>query len=504
MYRLTGQVGGALLKIVARRKQNITDPIAAQQEQLLQLVDQAKDTVFGRDHDFGAVRSVFDYQQRVPIRSFDEFWLDYWSSPFPLLTDVTWPGKIRYFAKSSGTTSGESKHIPCSDEMIKSNNTGGLQVLLHHLRNNPRSKISGGRTFLFGGSPNLDELAPGVLAGELSGIAARETPAWAGRGRYYPPPHLAGLTDWNDKLNRLANDCVGKNIRSISGVPTWLQILFERTLDANPSGDRRLASIFPDLELITHGGISFEPYETTFARFLAGSGAELREVYAASEGFIAIADRGYRQGLQMLIDNGLFFEFVEIDQLDTPHPKRRWIGDAELDTEYALIVTTNAGLWSYTLGDIVRLVDLDPPRLVVVGRVSQTLSSFGEHISGEQLEIAVATAAAKLGLTVRDFAVAPIVGSAGAAVGYHRYLIETTSNDAAGIAAEIDASLSGQNADYRTKRVGDVAIAPPHVEIIPAGTFAAWMITNGKAGGQHKVRRVTTADQLGAITKSRQ
>ena len=501
IYRFTGWVGGLVLKICARQHRKASDPAASQQRQLLALLGAAKDTRFGQDHAFASIATVADYQQHVPIRAFDDFWTAYWSEPFPILNDVTWPGEIRYFARSSGTTTGESKHIPCSNEMIKANNRAGLEVLLAHLRNRPKSRVSAGRTFLFGGSPALDELAPGIFAGELSGIAARQTLRWAGTDRYYPPPELAEIADWNTKVDRFAQDCVGKNIRSISGVPSWLQVLFDRAFDAANINDQRLVKLFPELELITHGGINFGPYQAAFSELLEGSHAELREVYAASEGFIAVADRGPGEGMRMLLDNGLFFEFVHADQVSQPNPKRYWIGDVELDTNYALIITSCAGLWSYSVGDLVRFVDLEPPRLVVAGRVSQTLSTFGEHVTGEQIEIAVATAARNNGLNVNDFAVAPVHGL-GNAPGHHRYLIEAVGDPAHDLGPDIDASLAHQNADYRTKRVNDIVIAAPQVITVPSGTFAAWMTATGKAGGQHKVPRVTTPQRLDEIIQA--
>ncbi len=501
LYKVTGWLGSLPLKAYAKRRKAVSDPAEAQQRELLKLVRSAEHTQFGQDHGFATIASVDDYQQSVPIRTFDEFWNDYWSAPFPLLNDVTWPGTIRYFARSSGTTTGESKHIPCSNEMIKANNRGGVEVFLEHLANNPNSRVSAGRTFLFGGSPALDELAPGVFAGELTGIAARETPAWAGTDRYYPPPELAAITDWNDKVERFAQDCVGENIRSISGVPTWLQVLFNQAFETANIDNRRLVSLFPELELIAHGGVNFEPYQDAFAELLEGSRAELREVYAASEGFIAVADRGPGDGLKLLLDNGLFYEFVEPDQLDQPNPKRHWIGNVELNTDYALIITSCAGLWSYTIGDLVRFVDLQTPRILVAGRVSQTLSTFGEHITGEQLEIAVTAAARTAGVHVNDFAVASILGP-DTVVGHHRYVIETAEHSNADLTAAIDASLAEQNADYRTKRSNNIAIAAPRVRLVSNGTFAEWMTANGQAGGQRKVPRVTTPERLDNIIET--
>ncbi len=500
LYKITGWLGGLGLKAYARRNRKSIAPATAQKRQLLELVAKAKETKFGVDHDFANITTVAEYQSRVPIRTFDQFWADYWSEPFPQLDDVTWPGTIRYFARSSGTTTGESKHIPCSDEMITANNRGGFEVVIEHLRNNPNSRVSAGRTFLFGGSPTLDELAPGIFAGELSGIAARETPAIAGRDRYYPPPELAAISDWNDKVDRFARDCVGKNIRSISGVPTWLQVLFDRAFDIAGIDDRRLVTLFPDLELITHGGINFEPYQDAFTKLLEGSHAELREVYAASEGFIAVADRGPGDGMRLLLGNGLFYEFIDADQLDQPDPQRHWIDNVELDTNYAMIITSCAGLWSYAIGDLVRFVDLDTPRILVAGRVSQTMSTFGEHVTGEQLDIAVATAARHLGVTVNDFAIAPVFGT-DQAVGRHRYIIEIEGTPDGDLVEAIDASLAEQNADYRTKRTNDIVLSAPEVQTVPPGTFASWMTANGQAGGQRKVPRVTTPDRLDNIAQ---
>jgi len=497
-YKVTGWVGGLGLKAYAKRDRKAVVPAAAQERQLLKLVAQAQDTKFGTDHDFANITTVSGYQRRVPVRTFDQFWTDYWSTQFPQLDNVTWPGTIRYFARSSGTTTGESKNIPCSDEMIRANNRGGFEVLIEHLRNNPNSRVSTGRTFLFGGSPALDELAPGIFAGELSGIAARETPSIAGRDRYYPPPELSAISDWNDKVERFARDCVGKDIRSISGVPTWLQVLFDRAFDIHDIADRRIVTLFPGLELITHGGINFEPYQDAFSDLLKGSHAELREVYAASEGFIAVADRGPGEGMRLLLDNGLFYEFIEADQLNQPNPKRRWINNVELDTNYAMIITSCAGLWSYSIGDLVRFVDLDTPRILVAGRVSQTMSAFGEHVTGEQLEIAVARAARDLRVNVNDFTTAPVFGTE-QAVGHHRYVIEVQGTLRGHLESLIDAYLAEQNADYRSKRINNIVLSAPKVQTVRPGTFACWMTANGQGGGQRKVPRVATPQQLDEI-----
>ncbi len=504
--QLTGRLAGAALKAYARRPTRPVDAVETQRKQLISLVDRAKETSFGVDHYFGEVRSVGEFRERVPVRNYEQMWGDYWQAGFPTLEDVSWPGSIGYFARSSGTTTGESKFIPVSRQMVRANNAAGMQVVIEHLRNRPKSTVAEGRTFLFGGSPNLTELAPGVFAGELSGIAARETPSWAGRGRYYPPEDLASLLDWERKVELLAQDCVGRDIRSISGVPTWLQILFDRVFDLHGVEDERLAALFPDLELLTHGGVNFAPYQERFERLLEGGRAELREVYAASEGFIAVADRGPGEGMRLLLGNGVFYEFVEVDKIGDADAQRHWINDVKLDTDYAVIVTTCAGLWAYALGDVIRFVDLDPPRLLVVGRVSQSLSEFGEHITGSELELAVAKAAAASMVDVVDFAVAPIHHNPGdgEGAGRHRFLVEISTAGALErdrIGAALDESLQAQNADYRAKRRNAIVLGEPDIVTAQPDTFRAWMTSKGQLGGQHKVQRVVDEATLNAMTE---
>lgn len=497
-----GRAAGLVLKPLARHRRK-PDPLDAQTRQLTRLIDTARPTRFGQDHRFDIIDGIGTFQQHVPLRSYERMWREYWEPAFPRLDDVSWPGVMPYFARSSGTTTGESKYIPVSQQMVKANTRAGMEVVYAHLARRPDSTVLRGRTFLFGGSPNLEQLTDGTFAGELSGIAARETPTWVGRDRYYPPDQLASITDWEAKVDIIARHCIGNDIRSISGVPTWLKVLFDRAFDTHDIADHQLSRLFPDLELITHGGINFAPHRYRFEQMLQTSRAELREVYAASEAFIAVADRGPGEGMRLLIDNGVFYEFIPIDSIDDPDPPRLWLADVDLDTDYAVAVTTCAGVWAYLLGDVIRFVDLDPHRLLVVGRVSQTLSAFGEHVSGSQLEIAVAAAAHATHTTVADFAVAPVLHDRTSPAGHHRYLVEAhlpTPTAQHQFGEILDQSLTEQNADYRAKRGNDIVLGPP--EIIPAarGAFTAWMASRGQLGGQHKVKRVVDEELLDAMS----
>lgn len=468
-------------------------PADAQERQLRRLVTRGERTRFGRDHGFARIRSVADYQSAVPLRHYDDFWTGYWQPAFPLLDDLTWPGRVPYFARSSGTTTGANKFIPVSRAMCRANQRAVLDLLTHHVANRPASRILGGKNFMLGGSTDLTECAPGVLAGDLSGIAAKEVPWWA-NARYFPPPGLALIADWEEKARRLAARSLAQDIRTFGGTPSWLLVFVDQLRTLRPGVSGQLADYYPNLELLVHGGVNFAPYRRRFEDLLAGSRAETREVYPASEGFIAVADRGPGEGLRLLLDNGLFFEFVPVAELGSPNPTRHWLEIAEIGIDYALVVTSCAGLWSYVIGDTVRFVDLDRPRILVTGRTSYGLSAFGEHLIGEQIENAVASAAAAVGASVDDFTVAPIYPETPGALGRHLYLVEfspaLSAEGLATFARALDRSLSEASADYADHRAGGFGMGAPEIRPVPSGTFAAWMKSRGKLGGQNKVPRV--------------
>jgi GH3 auxin-responsive promoter len=478
------------------------DEVEAQRRKLLALVRAARGTRFGRDHGFAGITDVASYQSRVPLRRYEQFWDEYWKDDYPRLRDCTWPGTIQFFAVTSGTTSGITKNIPCSRAMNRSNRKSALDILVHHVSARRHSRILAGRSFMLGGSVRLREVAPGIFSGDLSGIAGRDVPFWA-RPRYFPPRELEAIEDWAEKIERLAPPSLAADIRSISGTPSWLLLFFDRLRQIAGSDDPRLRALYPDLELLIHGGVGFAPYRARFARLLEGGHAETREVYPASEGFIAVADRGPDDGLRLAIDTGLFYEFVPVEALDTADPPRLWLAEVETGRDYALVLSTCAGLWGYVIGDTVRFVSLDPPRIVVTGRTSYALSAFGEHLIVEEIEDAVSTAAAAIARDVTDFIVGALVPGADAdtAAGGHLYIVEfagerPSTESFAVFAAAVDSRLAKLNEDYAVHRAGDFGMAPPSIVPVAPGTFAAWMKSRGKLGGQNKVPRVITDDAL--------
>lgn len=486
-----------LFRLYARwrlRRLRALDPVATQRDQLDRLIRHARDTRFGRDHRFERIGTVAEYQAAVPLRRYEDFHQAYWKESFPHLRGVTWPESIPYFAVTSGTTTDVTKYIPVSRSMLRSNQRAALDLLVHHYANKPDTRLFGGRNMMLGGSTDLRRLAPGVESGDLSGIAAKAMSFWA-RPRAYPPLRLALIEDWERKLNALAEGAAREDIRSIGGTPSWLLILFDRMAELHPDTGRRLPALWPNLELLVHGGVNFEPYKPQFDRWLEGGAVDLREAFAASEGFIASSDRGYGEGLRLNVDHGLFFEFVPVEELDSENPTRHWLGTVETGVNYALVLTTCAGLWAWVIGDTVRFVERDPPRLLVTGRTAFTLSAFGEHLIDAEIEEAIAGAAKAVGGMVTDYSVGALFPDEERRLGRHLYVAEfalpgVSGEAIEGFAAELDTRLQEINEDYAAHRAGGIGLDGPAVLVMPAGGFADWMKRRGKLGGQNKVPRV--------------
>jgi hypothetical protein len=502
LQRLAGapvlrRTGDALFRHYARRRIACLDRLdldRAQQQTLLQLVDRARDTRFGRDHGFAHIRSVADYQRQVPLRSYEDFWRNYWQPTYPLLSNATWPGTIPYFALSSGTTSGITKYIPVSRAMLASNRKAALTTLTLFLAAHPGTPLFTGRIFFLGGSTCLTELRPDVRAGDLSGIVAVEVSSLL-RPYTFPPLDLALAGDWDHKVQVLAEQSARLPITALSGVPSWLLVLFDRL--KRVTGRERLADIWPTLRLVIHGGIKFDPYRSLFQKEL-GEHVALLETYPCSEGFVAAEDPRYGL-LRLLPDHGLFFEFVPVAELGQERPTRHTVADLEPGVQYAIVLTTCAGLWSYLVGDTVCFEQRRPLLLRFSGRTKYYLSAFGEHVISEEVEQAVANAAEAAGASVADFHVGPVFPTQPHLAGRHYYLIEFVQppSDVASFAAELDAALGRLNADYRAHRDGDLSLGAPEVWLVKTGGFAAWLRSLGKLGGQHKVPRM---DNSGTLT----
>ena len=468
------------------------DPVEAQRRALLRLVATAAATRFGRDHGFGSIRSVADYQAQVPLRTYEALWDAYLKGHYPRFDDLTWPGRIPFLALTSGTTQGATKYIPVSREMVASNRKAAKTMVAYHMAARPDSKLFRGRIFFLGGSTDLESPAEGVRQGDLSGIAAEEAGDWL-RPYTFPPLELALESDWDRKLALLADRSVDQPITLIGGVPSWLLALFGRLLES--TGKATIAEVWPALEVVVHGGVKFDPYRRSFEEVLGSPAIRLQETYPCSEGFIAFGDP--ETGLlRLMLDHGLFYEFVPVDELDSPRPTRHWLGDVAVGVNYAIVVSTCAGLWSHIIGDTVRFESISPPLLTFTGRTNYTLSAFGEHLISEEVEGAIAAAAARTGASVREWHVGPVFHGP---LGHHQFVVEFSTQpvDLAAFRQALDADLSRRNADYLAHRGEGVGLPLPALLVARPGGFDAWMRSRGKLGGQHKVPRM---DNSGALT----
>ncbi|WP_165245946.1 GH3 family domain-containing protein [Paludisphaera soli] len=471
------------------------DPVREQQRILRRLVDHARGTRFGRDHGFDAIRTVENYQRRVPIRTYESLWDEYLRDRYPVFEDLTWPGRIPYLALTSGTTQGATKYIPVSREMVRSNRKAAQTVTAAHLASRPDSKLFLGRVFFLGGTIRQEEPAPGVRQGDLSGVAAIELPP-ALRPYTFPPLDLALESDWDRKLARLAERSLDRRITLVSGVPSWLLMLFRRVLEL--ADKSTIAEVWPHLEMVVHGGVKFDPYEAAFREAIGSDAVRLQETYPCSEGFIAFGDA--ETGLlRLLVDHGIFYEFVPIADYDAnpDAADRCWLGDAKIGVDYVLVVSTCAGMWSHVIGDTIRFESLDPPLLRFTGRTKYSLSAFGEHLIQEEVEAALAAAAEATGSSIREWHVGPTFSGT---LGFHQYVIEfqQLAPDLSRYRSLLDEVLRRRNADYDAHRNPGSGIPAPAILAARPGAFEGWMRRRGKLGGQNKVPRM---DAGGAATR---
>lgn len=473
------------------------DAAAVQDATLMRLVRRAARTRFGADHGFDRIRTVEDYQDRVPIREYNAFWDEYWKAVYPNLAGQTWPDHIPYYALSSGTTTGSTKYVPVTWEMVASNRKAAMTTMAFFRHAYPKSPIFNGKFFFLGGSTDLRKQDDGSLAGDLSGIAAKEV-SDAVRPYSFPPLDLSLIPNWEVKLQKVTEQAVREPITAISGVPSWVLTLFDRAKQI--TGKSTIADIWPTLRLIVHGGTKFDPYRELFRKEIASDLVQFCEVYPCSEGFVATEDPRYRR-LRLLPDHDVFFEFVPVEDLGKDRPTRHTLRTLEVGVHYAVVITSCAGLWSYLVGDTVTFESKVPPLLRFTGRTKYFLSAFGEHLIQEEIDQAVAVAAKATGVDTIDHHVGPVYPSDPRQPGYHLYLVEfrgTKPPNLDEFAKSLDDKLCELNEDYAAHRVGDLTMLRPRIRVVPPGGFTEWMKSRGKEGGQHKVPRM---DNAGAITQ---
>jgi hypothetical protein len=474
----------------ARLRRAAASAAGCQHRVLRTLLRRAERTRFGREHGFDSIDSPEQFRRRVPIRDYVAY-LPWVERMLQGQSDVCWPGRVKQFAKTSGTTAGD-KNIPVTREMQRANTRAALALFSYYARRGPGrlKRLMRGKLLFLGGSTALATTSSGALVGDLSGIATGSI-----RGpladHYEPGLEIALLDDWEEKIQRVAQRVARRDIRFVTGMPSWVKILFDRVCllrGVDPSGG--ISRVWPNLQLLVHGGVNFAPYRATFeGYFREDHGLDYLEVYPASEGFIAIQAEADSGAMELQVDNGIYYEFVPLDQWHGPGAPRLGLEEVQPGVAYSVVISTNAGLWAYDIGDVVRFVSVDPPRILFAGRNKLFINAFGENVIAEQLCEAVARAAELTGASVLEFTAGP-TWPAGDKPGRHEYAVEFSAPPAGGceaFAARLDEKLRQLNNDYDTKRGGDLGMRPPLVRSLPPGAFYAWMKRCGKLGGQHKV-----------------
>jgi hypothetical protein len=468
-------------------------PDVAQQSIFQQLIDKGRRTEWGKLHHYSSIQTVRDFQQQVPVSSYEDLF-PYIERTMKGEQKVLWPSPIHWFSKSSGTTNARSKFIPVSSEsMDDCHFRGGKDLMALYVANRPETKVFEGKGLSIGGSLHENPYSKHGFTGDVSAVITKNLPSWAQYIRT-PSVEVALMSKWEEKIERMAEVTAKENVTSILGVPTWTLVLLERILAL--TGKKNILEVWPNFEVFIHGAVAFQPYRDLFTHTIFPSkDITYLETYNASEGFFAIQDDLGKVGEMLLMLNyGIFYEFVPMDQADQPYPKALTIEEVELDKNYALVISTNGGLWRYRVGDTVRFTSLNPFRLKVSGRTKHFINAFGEEVIVENAETAITRACEATGAAVKDYTAGPIYIGSGTQ-GRHEWIIEF-SNDPLSqdrFNQVLDETLREVNSDYDAKRYNDMVLQKPIIHVVPRGTFYSWMKNRGKVGGQHKVPRLSNS-----------
>lgn len=459
--------------------------VEVQHEVMLRLVDEARHTVFGQDHAFNTISSYEDFKKNVPIRDYEDL-RPYIERVVSGEKDVLWKGKPAYLAKTSGTTSGV-KYIPISKESMPEHIKAARNALLTYIHETGKVDFVNGKMIFLQGSPVLSE-KHGVATGRLSGIVAHHIPQYLQKNRL-PSYETNCIEDWEEKVDAIVEETFHEDMTLISGIPPWVQMYFDR-LSAKAHG-KKIKDIFKNFNLFVYGGVNYEPYRQRMEETI-GKKIDSIETYPASEGFIAYQDSQTERGLLLLTNAGMFYEFIPADEYFSERPRRLSLAEVELDTNYALILNTNAGLWGYSIGDTIRFVSKNPYRIVVTGRIKHYISAFGEHVIGEEVESALLEAASEYHVEVTEFTVAPQVTPVNGELPYHEWFVEfaTPPQDMEAFSRRVDEAMQKKNIYYFDLIEGNI-LRPLVIRSLAKGAFQQYMKSEGKLGGQNKVPRLS-------------
>lgn len=475
-------------------------PNEVQSELLLNLVRTAQDTVVGRKYDFKSIQSYQTFTERVPVSTYEEL--------EPLFSrtrvgeqNVFWNSNIKYFAKSSGTTNAKSKFIPVSTEALEDNHyKAGKDMLCMYLNNNPESQLFTGKSLRLGGSKQLYE-DNDTYFGDLSAILIDNLPFWA-EFSSTPSNKVSLMGEWESKMKAIIEETRNENVTSFAGVPSWMLVLLNRLLETTEKNN--LLEIWPNLELYMHGGVSFDPYREQYKKLIPSTDFKFYEIYNASEGFFALQDQNYTSEMLLMLDYGIFYEFIPMDTFGTLNQRTIRLNEVELNKNYALVITTNSGLWRYLVGDTVRFTSLNPYRIKVSGRTKHHINVFGEELMVENTDAAIAKTCEICNAEVIDYTVAPVFMN-GKEKGAHEWMVEfrRKPEDLEKFKNVLDETLQTLNSDYEAKRYNNMTLNPLVLNIARENLFYDWLKQQDKLGGQNKIPRLSNQreylDQLKAL-----
>jgi len=466
-------------------------PSEVQDEMLKRLLLTARPTEFGSKYFFDEIVNYEDFKNRIPISTYEQL-SPYIDRIMRGEQNILWPSPIKWFSKSSGTTNSRSKFIPVSQESLEEcHYKAGKDLISIYVNNYPDTQIFSGKSLAVGGSLQENNLDPTHSShfGDVSAVIMHNLPAWA---QFLRTPSLetALMNDWEEKIEKLARETADVNVTQIAGVPTWTALLLQRV--AELKGKSSVLEVWPNLEVFFHGAVAFNPYRKLFRQIIPSNEMHYWETYNASEGFFGIQDQPDSEDLLLMLDYGIFYEFVPMDQLDREHPDAITLDEVELGKNYAMVISTNAGLWRYLIGDTVRFTCKSPYRIRISGRTKHFINAFGEEIIVENAEVAVTKACEQTGAVIENFTAAPVYLEQGKRGG-HEWIIEfrVMPRSMDEFNAVLDNTLRSINSDYDAKRAHDLALVAPKVHAVSEGTFYNWMKKRGKLGGQNKVPRLS-------------
>lgn len=463
-------------------------PHEVQEELLFSLIKNAEYTTLGKKYDFGSIKSYSTFAERVPVSTYEEL------EPMIEQTrrgeqNVFWPSQIKWFAKSSGTTNAKSKFIPVSAEALEDcHYKAGKDLLCLYLNNNENSQLFTGKSLRLGGSKQIYE-DNNTFFGDLSAILIDNMPIWA-EFSSTPSNKVSLMSEWETKIPAIVRETINENVTSFAGVPSWMLVLMNKILEE--TGKNNLMEIWPNVEVYFHGGVSFEPYRDQYRKILPNVGFKYYEIYNASEGFFAIQDTNDSNELLLMLDYGIFYEFIPMDTFGTANQKVVRLADVELNKNYAIVITTNAGLWRYMIGDTVRFTSVNPYRIRITGRTKHHINVFGEELMVENTDKAIAKACELTGAEVLDYTVAPVFME-GREKGAHEWIVEfgRHPHDVEQFRLALDETLQTVNSDYEAKRYNNMTLNPLVLNVARPKLFYDWLKANDKLGGQHKIPRLS-------------